>query len=126
MAKNSGYTYYNTAFSAPEDTAPGGSKPTHPWYKFFDPTIDEDDAEASSRALAALATGDIMVFGAIEYRDAARASFFTLQEIDILDDRLQAGRFTSINHMAKGATSTDLSKIMAKDDGKGNFEWRNG
>jgi hypothetical protein len=120
MDSNSGYNWYDTVFSAPEGDL------DHPWYQFFDEDTEMDDAEASSSALASLASGDVLVFGAIEYKTKGSKTFFTQHEIGPLHEGLQSGRIKSLNHMAKDATSTDASKIMAKEDADGNFAWQNG
>jgi hypothetical protein len=39
--------------------------------------IDGDDGEASSAALASVASGDVLVFGAIEYQTKGEGSYFT-------------------------------------------------
>jgi len=118
QAKNPGYYYYDDLFTAlPEDTS-------HPWNKEFSDETHEDDGDASSRAIASIAKGQILVFGAIEYKTKGEISFFTKQEIDELHEGLKTGRITSINHMAKGATSP--SQVMAKEDHNGVFTWQNG
>jgi hypothetical protein len=113
---NSGYSYYDSVFPAGTDTS-------HPWFKFHNVKRDEDDAGASSRALALLANGDVLIFGAIDYQTKGWDSYFPLQEISALQDGLQDSRIISINHMAK---DTDASKIMAKEDVDRNFAWQNG
>ncbi|KAF2675726.1 hypothetical protein K458DRAFT_323889 [Lentithecium fluviatile CBS 122367] len=113
-AKNSGYYYYDDLFNAHNDD--------HPWYEAFNEDNDEDDGEASSKAMAAKASGEVLVFGGIEYK--GQNSFFTRQEIDILHKGIQDGRINSINHMAKGAT--DPSQVMAKEDANGVFTWQDG
>ncbi|KAF2679564.1 hypothetical protein K458DRAFT_114860 [Lentithecium fluviatile CBS 122367] len=115
-AKNSGYYYYDDLFNAHDGN--------HPWYKAFNEATDEDDGEASSKAMASTASGEVLVFGAIEYKTEGKNSFFTRQEIDILHEGVKTGRINSINHMAKGAT--DPSQVMAKEDANGVFTWQNG
>ncbi|KAI8941747.1 hypothetical protein NX059_002951 [Plenodomus lindquistii] len=124
--KNPSYNWYDSVFSAPEGSEPDGPLETHPWYLYFDEAKDLDDGEASSRALAESATGDVLVFGAIEYQGPGAESFFTLYEVGILKDRLANKQIKSITHMVKGATSYGPSTIMALDDGNGNFQWKNG
>jgi len=116
MAKNPSYYYYDNLINAFEEN--------HPWYKAFDVKTEMDDAEAASKALALTARGQVLVFGAIEYKKEGTNSFFTQQEIDKLHEGIQTGRIMSINHMAKGATSP--SQVMAKEDAKGVFTWQKG
>lgn len=117
QAHNKGYYYYDDLFNTHGDR-------NHPWYKAFDENTQEDDAEASSRAIAAAATKQISVFGAIEYKTAGASSFYTTEEVKVLQDGVNSGRIAHITHMAKGATST--TQVMAEEDGHGKFTWKNG
>ena len=114
--KNSGYFYYTDLFTANDED--------HPWYKAFNEDNDEDNGESSSKAMASKASGNVLVFGAIEYKTEGEDSFFTRQEIGRLHDGLSDGRVSSINHMIKGAT--DPSQVMATENANGDFSWQNG
>lgn len=113
---NPGYNYYGTLFNAHSST--------HPWYKEFNEEVDEDDAEASSIALAKTLSGNVLVFGGIEYKTKGNNSFFTTKEVPELHKGLKDGRIKSINHMIKGATQA--SQILAKEDKDGKFTWQPG
>jgi hypothetical protein len=80
-AKKPGYYYYDDLFNA-YDT-------DHPWYKSFNEETDEDNDKASSIALASTASGQVLVFGAIEYKTAGSMSFFTLQKSE--NSRMDSG-----------------------------------
>lgn len=121
IAKNPKYLYYDDIFNVPESDY---TTKKHPWWKAFDQDKDMDDGEASSMALAEVVTGDVLVFGAIEYMTVGAASFFTTKEIDTLEEGMRSGRIKSINHMAKDATKP--SQIMAKADANGKFTWQPG
>ena len=96
----------------------------HPWYEVLNEETDLDDCEASSLALASTTSGQVLVFGAIEYKTAGAVSFFTQQEIDSFQEGVRIGRIEFINHMAKGATSP--SQVMIKEDANGVFTWQKG
>ncbi|KAF2749175.1 hypothetical protein M011DRAFT_514678 [Sporormia fimetaria CBS 119925] len=108
VKKNPDYLYYSRMIDAPEGDN------NHEWYQFFDANEDMDDAEAASRAIAAKVSGDVKVFGAIEWREKGSRSFFTNDEIPELRKGLADGRIKSINHMVKD--TTDPTKILATDD----------
>ncbi|KAF2008711.1 hypothetical protein BU24DRAFT_415765 [Aaosphaeria arxii CBS 175.79] len=116
LARNRGYASYDTMFNAPDFN--------HPWYKAFDETKDVDDAEASSSAMASVATGEVLVFGAIEWQTEGAKSFFTQFEIPRLHHGLQTRRITAIKHMVYGATSA--SQVMAYENASGQFTWSPG
>jgi hypothetical protein len=115
-AVNPGYYYYDDMYNA-RDT-------NHPWYEFFDANTDMDDAEAASRAIAKVATKQILVFGAAEYKTEGARSFYTLQEFPALQDSIKAGKISEISHMAKDATRP--SEVMAKEDASGMMTWQSG
>jgi hypothetical protein len=116
MAQNPGYHYYGDIFNTGPDL-------NHPWYQFFDGDVDEDDGEASSRALATKASGNVMIFGGIEYKTEGDSSIFVSSEIKQLLQGLADGRISSLSHMAKGATNP--SQVMATEDASG-FTFKNG
>lgn len=116
MKANSGYNYYDTLFNAYDSK--------HPWYKAFDEKKDLDDGDASSVALAKTLSGNVLVFGGIEYKTKGQGSFFTTKEVPELHKGLKDGRIKSINHMIKGATKT--SEVLAKEDKDGKFTWEQG
>jgi hypothetical protein len=116
LAKNPSYYWYSSIFNA--------YTPDHPWYQFFDEERDLDNGESSSQALASLASGQVLVFGAIEHKTEGASSFFTQKEIGLLQAGIRSGRITSINHMVKGATSA--SQVMATEDADGKFTWKDG
>lgn len=115
QAKNKGYNYYSTMFTAPDTK--------HPWYKFFDPVEDLDNAETSSAAMATKASGDVLVFGGAKYQTEGPSSFFTLHEIGPLHDGLKNGRVKNLIHMEKGATK--LSQVFATEDANGRYTYKN-
>jgi hypothetical protein len=116
-AKNPSYLYYSDVFDAPDKS--------HPWYEAFkSEKVSLDDGEASSRALASIASGHVLVFGAIKYKTAGAVSFSKREEIDILHEGIETGRIKSINHMVKGATSP--SQVLAKEGARGRFTWQKG
>jgi hypothetical protein len=118
---NPNYHWFGDLFNVPD----GDHKTmTHPWWKAFDHKTEEDDGEAASIALASTTSGDVLVFGAIEYATAGKDSFFKTKEIDRLHDGMREGRIKSINHMARDATKA--SQIMAKEDANGKFTWQPG
>jgi hypothetical protein len=118
---NPKYHWFDDMFNTPE-----GDEDTqkHPWWKAFDVSVDEDDADAASIAMASTVSGDVLVFGAAEYLTAGQGSFFTTKEIKKLHDGMREGRVKSINHMAKDATKA--TQIMAKEDANGKFTWQPG
>ena len=114
QAKNPGYYQYADFYEA--KTA------SHPWYKAFEGR--DDDAEAASKAISTVATGELMVFGGADYVAKGAGSFYTTEEAPINKQGVLDGRLKSINHMAKDATSP--SQVMAKEDGTGKFTWQPG
>jgi hypothetical protein len=114
--KNPTYYWYDPIFNAHTSE--------HPWYAFFDEKKDLDNGETSSQALAAKTTGDVLIFGAVEWKTKGAESFFARHEIGILHDRLKDGKIKSINHMKKDATKP--SQIMATEDKDGNLTWKKG
>ncbi|KAJ4297788.1 hypothetical protein N0V90_005683 [Kalmusia sp. IMI 367209] len=123
MRTNPGYFYYGNMITAPKWKDRSKPPPNHPWYKEFDVDKVEDDGEDASMALATVATGTILVFGAIDYKNFPN-SFFSAQEIDILHEGLKTGRITAIHHMAKSARSKD--DIIAIEDADGNIVFQPG
>lgn len=115
-AKNEGYYSYDDIFNA--------HTPDHPWYKFFDGSKHLDDGEVSSKVMATLASGDVLVFGAVDSEQEGPNSFYVRHEVRKLRKGLQNGRIRSINHMAKYATSP--SQVIAKEDASGQLTWVNG
>ncbi|KAF2819103.1 hypothetical protein CC86DRAFT_413177 [Ophiobolus disseminans] len=113
---NPSYYWYDPIFNA--------HKNDHPWYSFFDYKKDLDNGETSSQALAVKTTGDVTVFGAVEWKTKGAESFFARHEIGILHDRLKNGKIKSINHMQKDATKP--SQVMATEDKDGKLTWKNG
>lgn len=112
QAKNPGYYGYEDFFNARKvkpfrDTFPGR----------------EDDGEASSRAVAVVATKQVLVFGGIEYQNFPN-SMYTDVEDKALKEGMQDGRLKTINHMAKDATSP--TQILAKEDAGGRFTYQPG
>jgi hypothetical protein len=82
-----------------------------------------DDAEASSRALAAVVTGDVLIFGAVKWQDYPN-SFFSDKEIPELRRALDSGRLSKLTHMIRGAT--DPSQVLATDDSYGHITYVEG
>jgi hypothetical protein len=123
MEKNPTYLWYNPIFNTNYNKEKKDDK-NHPWYAFFDENKDLDNAETSSKALAAKTTGDILVFGAVEWQTKGQTSFFAQKEIPTLHERLRDGKIKSINHMKKGATKP--SQIIATEDKDGKLTWING
>jgi hypothetical protein len=117
---NPEYHWFDDMFNTPIDD----KTKKHPWWKAFDDEVDEDDADAASMAMALTVTGDVLVFGAVEYLTAGASSFFATKEIEELQNGMRAGRVKSINHMAKDATKA--TQIMAKEDANGKFTWQAG
>ncbi|KAI4670767.1 uncharacterized protein J4E88_009860 [Alternaria novae-zelandiae] len=95
----------------------------HPWYLFFDENKDLDNGETSSQALAAKTTGNVLIFGAVEWKTKGLESLFARHEIANLHERLQNGNIKSIVHMQKDATKP--SQVMATDDADGKLTWKN-
>jgi len=114
--KNPTYYWYDPIFNA--------YTLDHPWYMFFDKNKDLDNAETSSEALASKATGDVLVFGAVEWKTKGPNSFFARHEIDNLQKRLREGKIKSIVHMQKDATK--LTQVMATEDADGKLTWKDG
>ncbi|KAF2749054.1 hypothetical protein M011DRAFT_466168 [Sporormia fimetaria CBS 119925] len=117
IAENPGYVWYDSIFNTNGDL-------NHPWYQAFDEAVDLDDAEASSQVMAKLASGDVKVFGAIEWKTLGQTSFFATEEIGNLRNGLEDGRVTSINHMVKD--TTDPNAVIATDDGDGGLTYKDG
>jgi hypothetical protein len=118
---NPNYHWFGDLFNVPNGDH---ETMTHPWWTAFDHKTEEDDGEAASTALAMTASGDILVFGAIEYKTVGASSFFATKEIEELRKGMRTGRVKSINHMAKDATKA--TQIMAKEDANGKFTWQPG
>ncbi|KAF9736844.1 hypothetical protein PMIN01_04623 [Paraphaeosphaeria minitans] len=74
--------------------------------------------------MANIATGPALVFGAINYKVAGEPTYFTTQEVKILQKGIQSGRITANHHMAKGATHP--SQVMAIEDADENVVWQPG
>lgn len=115
---NPGYSFYADFFLGHKHD------PDHPWHKAFNNLNQKHDVVAASRAIARVATQQIMIFGAIEYKTKGRTSLYTLHEYPIIKQRIAAGELRSIIHMARDAE--DPSDIMAKEDGNGRFTWASG
>jgi hypothetical protein len=109
-----GYESYKTMIDGPH------------WPEVFNEDVDEDDAEAASRAMATLVTGDVLVFGAVEWKKMGSSSTWTNYEVPRLKAGLENGRVKSINHMIRDAT--DRSQVLATDDGDKNtpLSWKPG
>lgn len=103
---------------------------------FFDSTVSQNfddyfglpeqdvdvDADTGSQAIATVAT-DIHVFGAIKYQDWPN-SFYSSKEAPYLLEGVNDGRLKTINHMQKGATTTD--QVLATEDGEGTITYVDG
>lgn len=81
-----------------------------------------EDAEAYSRAIAKEATGEVHVFGAIEYKDFP--SYYSTEEADNIKQGLRDGRLTAIKHMKMDALS--VNDVLATEDADGNFDFKDG
>lgn len=75
-----------------------------------------DDADASSEAIAMLASGAVTVFGAAHY--VGTNSFYASTEVPLLKSNT---KITSINHMLKDAKK--ITDILAKEDKTGKFTY---
>lgn len=120
QAENPGYHYAKDFFDVP---------PSQHYQSVFsyvngngDRVWRPEDADAYSRAIAKTATGDVHVFGAIEYKDFT--SFYSTEEAQNLKDGLRAGRITSIKHMKMDAKS--VNDVLATEDADGNFSFQDG
>ena len=81
----------------------------------------EDNGEASSTAIAEVATKEVKVFGAAQYRQIMSESFFAVKEAPTLHEGLDNQRLSTIKHMAKEALHPD--EVMATEDSQGKFTY---
>ncbi|OAK95733.1 hypothetical protein IQ06DRAFT_352017 [Phaeosphaeriaceae sp. SRC1lsM3a] len=118
QSSNAGYFYYEDFFNAGVSQHYAEAFPPHPdnsecWRM--------DDGEASSIAIAKVASGDVIVFGAVEWQTKGPKSFFATKEVDKLRDSIRAGTLSKITHMLKDATTREEVLATEDVDGKQSF-----
>jgi hypothetical protein len=118
---NPDYLYYRDVF-----TYKDGNPYARTWPKDENGCYRPDDAEASSRAIAAVATGQVLVFGAVQWQQTqgGRNSYFGLKEIPELRRGFNSGRLSKILHMVKD--TLDPSQVLAEEDVNGKITYVNG
>jgi hypothetical protein len=83
-----------------------------------------DDADASSAAIGIVATGDIRVFGGVEWQSKGATSWFATKEIPAIRDSINGGTLNKILHMVGGATGVD--DVLAEENANGDITFVNG
>jgi hypothetical protein len=83
-----------------------------------------DDADASSEAIGTVATGDIRVFGGVEWQEKGARSWFATKEVPAIRTSINAGTLSKMLHMVGGATGPD--DVLAEENGAGDITFVNG
>ncbi|KAH5169381.1 hypothetical protein HBH68_219580 [Parastagonospora nodorum] len=109
--RGAGYESYRTMFDGPR------------WADFFNEDDDSDDGEAASEAMAVRASGEVLVFGGVEWKNWP-GSVWRSHEIPALKKGLADKTVKHINHVIKDATKP--SEVLATDDGDGKMTWISG
>lgn len=118
---NSDYLYFEDFFN---------SDVSDHYKKAFPPHKDDpncwrlDDGEAQSIAIAMVASGDVIVFGGVQWQSKGKKSFFATKEIPELRKNIRNGTLKKITHMVKDATDRD--EILATEDADGKQTFTSG
>ncbi|KAF1821949.1 uncharacterized protein K489DRAFT_370846 [Dissoconium aciculare CBS 342.82] len=120
-AVNPDYLYYEDVF-----TYEPGNPYARTWPQDENKCYRPDNAEASSEAIAAVATGDVLAFGAVQWSqtEKGRWTFFGKQEMHWVKINLGNGRLSKMLHMVKD--TTDPSQVLAEEDADGKITYVNG
>ena len=112
------YFYYDDFYAnTPE-------KPNPTYAAAFDETLRMPDGDASSSAMSKVATGHLIVFGAVEYQKFGENSFYGTKEAPFNKERLASGELKSIDHMVKGALQPD--EVLATENSVGELSFQSG